>query len=159
MLRAQLVEEFVDLLFFAAELFLKAENALPGKVQVGPDEVAGVVDLRLVAEPDPLPLGQDVGEVDDQRLLEMLLLGADRVVRPSTLSVAAEAKLIEQVEQAHPLLLKRWVGEGLDKEPLRIAGIDPHGLDLAIAERLERIPFPRRLDNSENLDNYLQEFR
>lgn len=86
-------------------------------------------------------------------------LSTDRVVRPSTLSEAAEATLIERVEQAHPLLLRRRAAEEPDEDPPRVAGIDPYGLDLAIGVRLERFPFPRRLDNSEDLDDYLQEFR
>lgn len=82
-------------------------------------------------------------------------LGSDRVLRPSPMDQAAESKLIEQVTQTDPGLLARLAGLATDKEPLRIAGIDPHGLDLALGECLKRIPFTSRLETAEALKRFL----
>jgi hypothetical protein len=85
-------------------------------------------------------------------------LGTDRVVRPSTLNPAQEMQLVDHIERTHPRLLGELDGGSASaKEQARIPGIDPWGLDLALGERLTRIPFPRRLDSQADLDAHLHD--
>ncbi len=83
-------------------------------------------------------------------------LGTDRLLRPSTIDQATESQLIAKVDQTDPQRLSNLAGAMPGEEPPRVAGIDPYGLDLAIGERLKRIPFPRRLDTPEDVDGYLR---
>lgn len=42
--------------------------------------------------------------------------------------------------------------------PVRIAGIDPRGLDLGLGPRLRRLPFPEAFESLEAINGFLQQF-
>jgi len=84
-------------------------------------------------------------------------LGNERVLRPSTLDAAAEVELRRALAQHASLSLEALLPTGTDQAPapLRIAGIDPWGLDLGRGDRLHRRPFPRPLSDAERIGAYL----
>jgi heme oxygenase (biliverdin-IX-beta and delta-forming) len=64
-------------------------------------------------------------------------LGTERILRPSPLDQAEETRLLTALADL-PGLLQASAGD--PGTPPRILGVDPWGLDLALGERLGRIP-------------------
>ena len=64
-------------------------------------------------------------------------LGADRILRPSTLTAAEETRLLNSLAKLPRLLQGR---DPTPRLPLRLVGLDPWGLDLARGEGLLRVP-------------------
>ncbi|MGE5154101.1 MAG: HugZ family protein [Bdellovibrio bacteriovorus] len=65
-------------------------------------------------------------------------LGAERIQRPSPLDDTQEVQLLS----ALAALRERLTAPGDPSEAIRLAGVDPWGLDLARGERLTRTPLP-----------------
>ncbi len=72
-------------------------------------------------------------------------LGTERVLRPSPFSADEETGVLDELAGLTPSLAP----------PARLAGVDPWGLDLRHADRLERIPLPGPLDTPEALREVL----
>lgn len=84
-------------------------------------------------------------------------LGNERVLRRSPLDPAAEAALVEALARGHAARLAALMPEASDAPaPLRIAGIDPWGLDLGRGDRLRRLAFPRALTGAAEIGAYLE---
>jgi putative heme iron utilization protein len=84
-------------------------------------------------------------------------LGSERVLRRSTLDPAAETTLLEALIRTQGSRLAA-LAPGATTEagtPMRIAGIDPWGLDLGRGDRLRRLPFPRALTDAADIGAYL----
>lgn len=64
-------------------------------------------------------------------------LGTDRILRPSSLDDAQEVRLLGALADLPRRLAE---AEPRPEQPLRLAGVNPWGLDLALGERLTRIP-------------------
>lgn len=64
-------------------------------------------------------------------------LGIERIVRPSSLDEGEEIRLLAALADLPDQLQAR---AGPPGTPPRLAGIDPWGLDLALGERLHRLP-------------------
>jgi putative heme iron utilization protein len=84
-------------------------------------------------------------------------LGTERVLCGPGFDEATEAGLIEQVERQHPLILETCVRAApASQEPVRVAGIDPWGLDLRRGERLRRRHFPQPIATAADVDAFLR---
>jgi heme oxygenase (biliverdin-IX-beta and delta-forming) len=84
-------------------------------------------------------------------------LGTDRIVRPSDLDPATEATLRLTLTESNGPQLQALLPptEGQAIATLRIAGIDPWGLNLGRGDKLRRIDFPRPLGDAEGIGAYL----
>jgi heme oxygenase (biliverdin-IX-beta and delta-forming) len=84
-------------------------------------------------------------------------LGKERVLRRSTLDADTETAIAEALASSQGTRLAALLPDatGGAPAPLRIAGIDPWGLDLGRADRLRRLPFPRTLTNAREIGAYL----
>jgi heme iron utilization protein len=84
-------------------------------------------------------------------------LGADRVLHASPFDDAAEGRLIARLEPVHhPHLAARFPEGAEPGEPVRIAGVDPWGLDLGRGEALSRLHFPEPLTSHAAIDAWLR---
>lgn len=84
-------------------------------------------------------------------------LGNERVLRRSTLDADAEAALAGALIRSRESRLSAPLpgAPGGTPAPIRIAGIDPWGLDLGRGDRLRRVPFPRVLTDASEIGTYL----
>jgi putative heme iron utilization protein len=84
-------------------------------------------------------------------------LGNERVLRRSPLDSDAERTLSEALIRSHGSQLAALLTGATTEAPtpIRIAGIDPWGLDLGRGDRLRRLPFPRALTKAADIGTYL----
>jgi hypothetical protein len=84
-------------------------------------------------------------------------LGNERVLRRSTLDPNAETTLSEALFRSHGSWLATLLTGATTEAPapIRIAGIDPWGLDLGRGDRLRRLPFPCALTEAAAIGAYL----
>ena len=84
-------------------------------------------------------------------------LGNERVLRQSPLDAAAETALAETLTRTQGSRLAALLpGARTDAPaPIRVAGIDPWGLDLGRGDRVRRLPFPRSLTDAAEIGAYL----
>jgi hypothetical protein len=75
-------------------------------------------------------------------------LGTERILRPSPLDDADEVRLLGALGDLPGLLAERYGASGA---PIRLAGADPWGLDLALGEHLTRVPLPGPLSTLDSL--------
>jgi putative heme iron utilization protein len=80
-------------------------------------------------------------------------LGRDRVLRHSPLADNEEVSLLRALGDLTDQLAARWGASGT---PIRLAGVDPWGLDLAHGEHLSRIPLPGPLITLASLRDAVQ---
>jgi heme iron utilization protein len=85
-------------------------------------------------------------------------LGNERVLRGSPLDPDAETALAATLTRAQgPRLDALLPALGAERAgQVRIAGIDPWGLDLARGDRLRRLPFPRAMTDAAAIGSYLE---
>jgi len=84
-------------------------------------------------------------------------LGTERILAAATFDETAESDLIEHVERRHPLVLQTHFRRArTDQDPVRVAGIDPLGLDLRRGERLRRLHAPQPMASPSDLDTFLR---
>jgi heme iron utilization protein len=84
-------------------------------------------------------------------------LGNERVLRRSTLDPDAETALAQALIRSQGSRLAAFlpIATAAAPAPIRIAGIDPWGLDLGRGDRLRRLPFPRALTDAAEIGAYL----
>ena len=80
-------------------------------------------------------------------------LGCERVLRDNALGPDIEASLLQDLLRDHAPRLAALLPR--PAVPLRLAGIDPWGLDLGRGDRLRRIPFPEALTDAGAVAAYL----
>jgi hypothetical protein len=80
-------------------------------------------------------------------------LGNDRVLHPSAFDEAQEREMLDRLALLPELA--RLAPMGSADPPVRLAGVDSWGLDLAQGERLRRIPLPGPITNLEALQSIL----
>lgn len=141
---------------------------VPGDVQQG-QRLTCIGECRPIDGPDPDPIRRYLRYFPDARMYYEQLnfrpyrlqpkrfhynggfaaarwLGNERILRRSPLDAAAESALVEALARSHgPRLEALLLAPPDGSAPLRIAGIDPWGLDLGRADRLRRLAFPRAL--------------
>jgi heme iron utilization protein len=87
-------------------------------------------------------------------------LGCERILRPNPLKPEAEAGLAAALGRSQgprltALLPSPNGATSGPSAPLRIAGVDPWGLDLGRGDRLRRVPFPEAMADAETMASYL----
>lgn len=75
-------------------------------------------------------------------------LGTERILRHSPLDDADEVRLLAALGDLPERLSERHAASG---SPMRLAGADPWGLDLALGERLTRVRLPGPLSTLDSL--------
>jgi hypothetical protein len=83
-------------------------------------------------------------------------LGNERVLRPSPFDAATEANLATALARDHGSRLEALMPNAAAAPvPLRIAGVDPWGLDLGRGDRLRREAFPEAMTDATEIGAYL----
>jgi hypothetical protein len=82
-------------------------------------------------------------------------LGTERVLAARGFDELTESDLVEHVERRHPRTLHTCWRAGTHDE-VRVAGIDPWGLDLGRGERLQRLHFQQPIATVSDVDASLR---
>ncbi len=75
-------------------------------------------------------------------------LGSDRLLSANPFDAATERAIVEHMNLEHRDALARYlraIGLSEPPQPLSLAGIDGTGIDIRAAERLLRVPLPRKI--------------
>lgn len=86
-------------------------------------------------------------------------ISPERISRQPVFDDATENALIGQIEAAHAPVLRMLAAAQDGDTALRVAGVDPRGLDLRCGDRLVRAPFSSPLGTGEAIDSYLGDLR
>ncbi len=85
-------------------------------------------------------------------------LGTERILPTQGFDEGTEAALIVHLEQTHAGILQAGLRRRrAARHPLRVAGVDPSGLDLGAGDRLRRLHFPRSACSPAEVDALLLE--
>lgn len=84
-------------------------------------------------------------------------VGTERILRTSSFDQKTETDIASHIETTHSLMLQdRFPKPRESKGAIRVAGIDPWGMDLGESDRLARVVFVGPLPSAAEIDTHLR---